>query len=95
MINRNPVFFMLSTVKIFEIFPKHNAYYLISEFFFCLELILFTALTNKNCCFHYNADFRQFFYDCVKLITTKNSAVIVVSSNPCVRPSARAKICLV
>ena len=43
------------------------------------------ALTNKNCCFHYNVDLKQnAAFDLVKLIEYLASAITTVSSNPCV-----------
>ena len=42
----NAAFFMLSAVKSFEIFLKHNGYGFISEFF-ALDWYTFMALTKK------------------------------------------------
>ena len=47
----------------------------------------------KNCCFHYNEEFKQNrFCNLEKLIEYSASAVIFVSSNLCVEPLARTEI---
>ena len=49
----------------------------------------------KCCCFHYNANLNKIsYFDLEKLIEYLVSAVNVVSSNRCVRPSPRIKISL-
>ena len=71
------VFFMLSIVKSFEIFFKHNGYGFISESF-ALNCYIFTELTNKKLLLFLG----HFFPDCVKLIGYLASAFYVVSCNP-------------
>ena len=56
----NPFFFVLLIVKSFEMLPKHNGYGFISESF-ASNWYIFTALTIRNCCFHYNVDVTQIF----------------------------------
>ena len=47
----------------------------------------------KNCCFHYNEEFKQnHFCNLEKLIEYSASAVIFVSSNLCVEPLPRTEI---
>ena len=70
------IFFMSSTVKFFEIFPKHNRYSLISESF-VLNWWIYTPLLWKNCWLHCNMDLDNFFLNVVILIINLASAVII------------------
>ena len=78
----NPVFLILWIVKLFEVLPKRNGYFFVSESF-ALNGYIFVASTNKK-------DLDNLF-DCVKLMGYLASAVNVVSSNPRVGSLPRIK----
>ena len=48
-------------ILILLIFPKHNKYGFISEYF-ALKWYIFVALMNKNCCLHSNEDFNKIVF---------------------------------
>ena len=81
---------MLLAVKSFEMFPKHNGYdFIFRLFLLCIDTFLLHEQM-KNCCFHYNEEFKQNrFCNLEKLIEYSASAVIFVSSNLCVGPLPR------
>ena len=79
---------MLLTTKSFKIFPKPNGY--ISESF-GLNWYFFVALTNKKLLLPLNYR-RNFLHNLKKLIEYSISAVMVVSSNPCVGPLPKTQI---
>ena len=83
---------MLLTGKSFEIFPKHDRYFFISESF-ALNQYIFVALTTKKLLVLLKVRLRQnSLFDLVKLIEYSNFAVIVVSSHFCVGPLPRINI---
>ena len=88
----NPIFFMLSIVKIFEILPKYNGCGFICESF-ALNWYIFTVLINKKLLLPLKCSLNtNFLLDCVKLIEYLASAAILVSSDPHVRTSHRTNI---
>ena len=72
---------MLLAEKSSEIFPKHEGYFFISEYF-PLKWHIFVALKIKNCCLWCNAGLN-------KIYTWYCNVVLF---NPCVGPLPRIKI---
>ena len=82
---------MLLTAKPFETFPKHNIYGFMSEIF-ALNWYIFGHL-QKKLLLPLKCRLKQkCLFSLEKLIEYSTSAVIVVSSNPCVGPLPRTKI---
>ena len=84
-------FFVLSTVKSFEIFPKHNEY----GFFFrvlCLKLIDFYTIRIQKIVGRILVWTQILFLDLVQLTKYLTSVVTVELSNPSVSLSPRTRI---
>ena len=79
------------TAKSFETFSKANGFGFISDSF-ALNGCIFVELPDKNCCLHHNSDLSKTFFLINGINGKLTSAVIVVSSDPCVKLSPRTKI---
>ena len=55
-------FFILSSVKSFEMLPNHNGHGFISELFAAYNRYIFVALTNEKLFLYYIVDLMQIFF---------------------------------
>ena len=88
-----PTFFMLSTVKPFQIFPTYNGYVFFLESF-ASNRYIFTPLTYKKQLLAFQFRLKQIFFLYLVVISTKclAFAVIAASSNPSVDHSSRRRL---